>query len=112
MAAHCLRNPALLNANNLYESHPEWHLTAEERRNMLQRERRAGINETQMDAVADTISEHEDTEMADFDEDINQQRINDSPPDNARTNKDLSGRQRCVLQDIINNEFRVGDLSD
>ena len=78
---------------------------------MLQREKRE-INETRLVSAADAISEHEDTERADFDKDINQKRINDSPSGNARTNKDLSGRQRCVLQDINNNEFHVGDLSE
>jgi len=56
---HCLRTTTFLNAvvkqaNALYESNPDWHVTAKERRNMLRRERREGVSETQMDAVAPT----------------------------------------------------------
>lgn len=88
-------------------------MTADERRNMLRRERREGISETQMDTAAqmDARSEDEDTEMEDIDDDIDRPNFNSSEPGNARANKDLSGRQRTVLQDIIN-EFRVGSLSD
>ena len=43
--------------------------------------------------------------------DVDRPNFNSSEPGNARANKDLSGRQRTVLQDIIN-EFRVGGLSD
>ena len=86
-------------------------MTVDERRDMLRRERRAGISETQMDTAArmDATSEDEDTEMENFD--VDRPNFNSSESGNARANKDLSGRQRTVLQDIIN-EFRVGGLSD
>ena len=112
---HCLRTTTFLNAvvkqaNALYESNPDWRMTAEERRNMLRRERRVGLSETQMDAVprTDAPSVDEDTEMEDVNEN---QRVNGSQSGNARTNKDVSGRQRSVLQDIID-EFQVGGTSD
>ena len=112
---HCLRTTTFLNAvvkqaNALYESNPDWRMTAEERRNMLRRERRVGLSETQMDAVprTDAPSVDEDTEMEDVNEN---QRVNGSQSGNARTNKDVSGRQRSVLQDIIN-ELPVGGTSD
>ena len=78
--------------------------------NMLRRERRVGVSETQMDAVmrADAPSVDEDTEMEDLNDD---QRISGSQSGNARTNKNVSGRQRSVLQDIIN-ELPVGGTSD
>ena len=112
---HCLRTTTFLNAvvkqaNALYESNPDWRMTAEERRNMLRRERRVGLSETQMDAVprTDAPSVDEDTEMEDVNEN---QRVNGSQSGNAGTNKDVSGRQRSVLQDIID-EFQVGGTSD
>ena len=117
MTCHCLRTPTFLNAlvkqaNALYESHPEWHLTAEERRSMLQRERREGVIETQMDAArADAMLDHDDTEMEDSDDDINHQSTERPQSVNARTTKDVSGRQRAVLEDIIN-EYRAGGGSD
>lgn len=120
MTSYCLRNPALLNAyvkqaNALHESHPEWKLSATERRSMLQREeRRVGVSETQieMEARTDATSNAEDTEMEDLDgdDDINQ-RINGPESGDARTNKDVSNRQRFVLQNIINEE-RVGGMSN
>jgi len=118
LTCRCLRTTPLLHAlvkqaNALYESHPEWHVTVDERRDMLRRERREGISETQMDTAAqmDARSEDEDTEMEHFDDDIDRPNFNSSESGIARANKDLSGRQRTVLQDIVN-EFRVGGLSD
>jgi hypothetical protein len=115
LLCHCLRTDTFLNAvikqaNATYESNPAWHMTAEERRNMLRRERRVGVSETQMDAVvrAAAPSVDEDTEMEDLNDD---QRISGSQSGNARTNKNVSGRQRSVLQDIIN-EVHVGGTSD
>lgn len=119
--SYCLRNPALLNAcvkqaNALHESHPEWKLSATERRSMLQREeRRVGVRETQieieMEARADATSNAEDTEMEDLDDDDINQRINGPESGSARPNKDVSNRQRTALQNIINEE-RVGGMSD
>ena len=88
-------------------------MTVDDRRDMLRHERREGISETQMDTAAqmDARSEDEDTEMEDFDDDIDRPNFNSSESGIARANKDLSGRQRTVLQDIVN-EFRVGGLSD
>ena len=59
-------------------------------------------------SATDAPSVDEDTEMEDVNEN---QRVNGSQSGNARTNKDVSGRQRSVLQDIID-EFQVGGTSD
>jgi hypothetical protein len=102
LTCRCLRTTSFLHAlvkqaNALYESHPEWHLTVDERRDVLRRERRAGISETQMDTAArmDATSKDEDTEMENFD--VDRPNFNSSESGNARANKDLSGRQRTVL---------------
>ena len=76
-------------------------MTAAELRSMLQSERREGISETQMDtARVDAMSDHNDTEMEASDDDINHRRIERLQSGNARTNKDVSRRQRSILQSL------------
>ena len=79
---------------------------------MLRRERQADVSETLMDAAATT--EHEDTEMEHLgdDDDHDHEGINNGSQSLiAGPNKNISNRQRSVLQDIIN-EFHVGGTSD
>lgn len=77
---------------------------------MLRFERRAGVSESLMDAAA--TSEHEDTEMEHLGDDDDHEGINNGSQSLiAGPNKNISNRQRSVLQDIVN-EFRVRGASD
>ena len=103
-----LRTPEMLRAlikqaNAWHAEHPEWELTAGERQEMLQRERRMGVLETQIDdAPREPIdSRNEDIDMADLEENLFAGSIASSPSESMRT-KDLSQRQRGVLQNVIN----------
>ena len=70
---------------------------------MLARERRTGVLETQIDdAPREPIdSGNEDIDMSDLEENLFAGNIASSPSESMRT-KDLSQRQRDVLQNIIN----------
>ena len=78
---------------------------------MLARERRTGVLETQIDdAPREPIdSGNEDIDMADLEENLFAGNIASLPSESMRT-KDLSQRQRDILQNIINQTPR-GNLS-
>ena len=98
-------------ANAWRAEHPEWELTAGEQREMLQRKQRTGVLETQVDdAPREPIdSGNEDIDVADLEENFFVRNIASSPSESMWT-KDLSQRQRDVLQNIINQTPR-GNLN-
>lgn len=102
--AMLFRNPELVNAmkkqaNAAFIDHPEWHITMEDKRKMLQRDVRAGVLETQIDAEhrEDINSENEDAEMAAFAD----ENVVDGAPISSQ-NKNYSQRQFSVLEDVAN----------
>ena len=103
-----LRTPEMLRAlikqaNAWHAEHPEWELKAGEQQEMLARERRMGVLETQIDdAPREPIDlGNEDIDMSDLEENLFTGNIASTPSESMRT-KDLSQQQRDVLQNIIN----------